>query len=443
MQNFLSQKFQGIFSRLTGKHQLTEKNISQAVQEVREAFLEADVSYPVVKVLIDSIKEKALGKKVLGAIKPGQQFIKAVHDELVSFMGSDPAPLNLSADLPVFLVCGLQGSGKTTFVAKLARFLKKSGEVKKPLLLACDLQRPAAVEQLKVLGEQIGVTVFSIDGEKDPRVVAKKGLEFAKNGNHDLVIADTAGRLHIDEALMTELKEMKGLLKPDEILFVANATFGQDAVRTAEAFQKELGITGSVLTMLDGNTRGGAALSIRHMTGKPLKFEGVGERVEDLQPFNPKSMADRILGMGDTINLVRKAEEHFDKASMEDMEKKILDASFTYADLSNQFKMMKKMGSLKGLLGMLPGMGNLDLGELDERKFLHLEAMILSMTNDERNGRVELTMSRRKRIAKGSGTHLDDMNRLVKMYGQAKEFFKKGPNMKNLQKLMGGTKAWL
>jgi len=438
MQNFLSQKFQGIFSRLTGKYQLTEKNISQAVQEVKDAFLEADVSYPVVKVLIDNIKDKALGKKVLGAIKPGQQFIKAVHDELVAFMGGDQAPLDLAHDPSVFLICGLQGSGKTTFAAKLARFLKKAGEVKKPLLLACDLQRPAAVEQLKVLGEQIGVTVFSIDGEKDPRVVALKGLELAKSGQYDLVIADTAGRLHVDEALMQELKEVKALLKPAEVLFVANATFGQDAVKTADTFQKELGITGSVLTMLDGNTRGGAALSIRHVTGKPLKFEGIGERVEDLQPFNPRSMADRILGMGDTINLVRRAEEHFDKASMEDMEKKMMDASFTYADLSKQFQMMKKMGSLKGLLGMLPGMSNLPLGDLDERKFLHLEAMILSMTKDERNGRVELTMSRRKRIARGSGTHLDDVNRLVKMYGQAKEFFKNGPNMKILQKLMGG-----
>jgi signal recognition particle subunit SRP54 len=438
MLNNLSQKFQGIFARLSGKYQLTEKNISQAVQEVRDAFLEADVSYPVVKALIDNIKEKALGKKVLGAIKPGQQFIKAVHDELVAFMGGEEAPLNLSQEPSFFLVCGLQGSGKTTFSAKLARFLKKKGDVQRPLLIACDLQRPAAVEQLQILGSQIGVPVFSIAGEKDPRVVAKKGAEHARAQKHDLVIVDTAGRLHIDAELMDELREMKNFLKPTETLLVANATLGQDAVRTADTFQKELGITGAVLTMLDGNTRGGAALSIRHVTGKPLKFEGVGEKVEDLQLFNPRSMADRILGMGDTINLVRKAEEHMDAKTVEDMEKKILDASFTYEDLVKQFQMVKKMGPLKGLLGMLPGMGGMNLGDLDEKKFYRLEAMILSMTAEERRGRVELSMPRRKRIARGSGTDLDDVNRLVKMYGQAKEFFKKGPNMKHLQKMMGG-----
>lgn len=442
MLDFLSGKFQGIFSRIAGKNRISEKNISESVDEVRQALLEADVNYQVVKSLIDNIREKAMGKKVLRSVTPGQQFIKVVHDELVDFMGGNEAPLLLNKKPAVIMVCGLQGSGKTTFCAKLGLHLKKQGKCEKPLLVACDLQRPAAVEQLKTLAGQAKIDAYAIDGEKDPLKVAKEGLAHAKQQGYDLVIFDTAGRLHLDEDLMEQLKKLKELVTPDETLFVANAMLGQDAVTTAKAFHQQVSITGTVLTMLDGNTRGGAALSIKHVTGKPLKFEGVGEKIEDIQVFNPRSMADRILGMGDTLNLVRKAQEHIDEKDMEDMEEKIKKASFTYSDLLKQFGMIKKMGSIKGLLGMLPGMGNLNLDMLDEGKFYKLEAMILSMTKNERNGRCEIDIPRRKRIAKGSGTELDDVNKLIKMYSQAKEFFKNGPDLKKMEKMMGGMKLW-
>lgn len=441
MLDFLSGKFQGIFSRIAGKNRITEKNISEAVEEVRQALLEADVNYQVVKALVEKIRDQALGKKVLRSVTPGQQFIKVVHDELVDFMGGNEAPLLLNKKPSVVMVCGLQGSGKTTFVAKLGLYLKKQEKSKKPLLVACDLQRPAAVDQLKTLGQQATLDVFAKEGEKDPLRVAKDAIAFAKLGNYDVVIVDTAGRLHLDDDLMEQLKSLKELLTPDETLFVANAMLGQDAVTTAKAFHQRVSVTGTVLTMLDGNTRGGAALSIRHVTSKPLKFEGVGEKIEDIQVFNPRSMADRILGMGDTLNLVRKAQEHIDEKEMEAMEEKLKKASFTYSDLLKQFGMIKKMGSLRGLLGMLPGLGGLNLDMLDESKFFKLEAMILSMTAKERNAQVELDMSRRKRIAKGSGTELDEVNKLVKMYSQAKEFFKNGPDLKKLEKMMGG-KLW-
>ena len=442
MLDFLSGKFQGIFSKIAGKNRISEKNISESVDDVKQALLEADVNYQVVKSLIDNIREQAMGKKVLRSVTPGQQFVKVVHDELVNFMGGSVAPLLLNKNPSIVMICGLQGSGKTTFSAKLALHLKKQQKSKKPLLVACDLQRPAAVEQLKTLGRQAGVDVFSIEGEKDPIKVAKEALAFAKKNENDVVIVDTAGRIHLDDDLMDQLKSLKELVTPDETLFVANAMLGQDAVTTAKAFHSRVSITGTVLTMLDGNTRGGAALSIKHVTGKPLKFEGVGEKIDDIQVFNPNSMADRILGMGDTLNLVRKAQEHMDESDMADMEEKIKKASFTYSDLLKQFGMIKKMGSLKGLLGMLPGLGGLNLDMLDESKFFKLEAMILSMTKAERNGRVELDMSRRKRVAKGSGTDLDDVNKLVKMYGQAKEFFKNGPDLKKMEKMMGGMKLW-
>jgi signal recognition particle protein len=442
MLDFLTGKFQGIFSRIAGKNRISEKNISESVDDVRKALLDADVNFQVVKALVDNIREEAMGKKVLRSVTPGQQFIKVVHDELVAFMGGNEAPLLLNKNPSVVMVCGLQGSGKTTFSAKLALYLRKQKKCTKPLLVACDLQRPAAVEQLKTLGGQASIDVFSIDLEKDPLKVAKEAITFAKQNGHDVIIVDTAGRLHLDEELMEQLKKLKELVTPDETLFVANAMLGQDAVNTAKAFHQRVSITGTVLTMLDGNTKGGAALSIKHVTGKPLKFEGVGEKIEDLQVFNPRSMADRILGMGDTLNLVRKAQEHMEESDMEDMEEKIKKASFTYSDLLKQFGMIKKMGSLKGLLGMLPGLGGLNLDMLDESKFYKIEAMILSMAKKERNGMVEIDIPRRKRIAKGSGTELDDVNRLVKMYSQAKEFFKNGPDLKKMQKMMGGMKLW-
>ena len=435
----LTTTLQSVFSKLTGKKRLTEENISEAVNEVRLALLEADVNYGVTKTLVKQIKDKVLGEQVLKSVTPGQQFIKIVHDELIALMGGSEEKLDLSGQPAIIILCGLQGSGKTTHCAKLAKYLKKNGQVKSPLLAACDLQRPAAIDQLKTLGQQIGVPVFSLPGEKDPIRVAKEALKQAKEGQHDLLIVDTAGRLHIDDELMTQLEKMKEVLQPQEILFVANATTGQDAVNVATEFNKRMAVTGTILTMLDGNTRGGAAISIREVTGKPLKFEGVGERVDDLQVFNPNSMADRILGMGDTINLVKKAQEHLDEDEAQKLEQKIRSATFTYEDYLKQIQTVKKMGSIKSLLGMLPGMGQLPAMDFDEKEFFKVEAMILSMTADERTEKCELTNPRRKRVAKGSGTKMEDINKLVKSFKQAKQFFKNMPNMKQLEKMMGGS----
>ncbi len=435
----LTDKLRTTFAKLTGKQKLTEENIAEAVSEVRMALLEADVNYSVSKTLIKRIKEKALGDLVIKAVSPGQQFIKIVHDELVALMGESESTLALSQPLGVIMLCGLQGSGKTTQSAKLAKFLKKTGAAKKPLLAACDLQRPAAVEQLRILGEQIGVPVFMITGEKDPVKVAKAALAHAVKEHHDLLIVDTAGRLHVDDELMQQLEKIKGVLNPDEILFVANAATGQDAVNVASAFNQRIAFTGTILTMLDGNTRGGAAISIREVTGKPLKFEGIGEKLDDLQIFHPASMADRILGMGDTINLVKKAKEHIDEADAKKIEQKLRTASFTYNDYLSQLQMVKKMGSLKSLLGMMPGMSALKTLDFDEKDFFKTESIILSMTFKERDEQCELTVPRRKRIAGGSGTKIEDVNKLVKSFKQAKQFFKNMPNMKTLEKMMGGS----
>ncbi len=440
MLGLLTEKMQGLLAKLAGKRKLTEDNISDAVNEVRLALLEADVNYSVTKTFVKKVKEKALGDEVIKAVAPGQQFIKIVHDELVSLMGQDEVLLDLKVKPAVIMVCGLQGSGKTTHCAKLARYLKKSGEAKSPLLAACDLQRPAAVEQLRILGEQIGVPVVTVSGETDPVKVAQVALAKAKSENHDVLIVDTAGRLHIDEELMRQLERIKSVISPSEVLFAANAATGQDAVNIAAEFNKRIEITGTILTMLDGNTRGGAAISIREVTGKPLKFEGIGEKLDDMQVFNPTSMADRILGMGDTINLVKKAQEHINEDEAKKLEKKIRSATFTYEDFLTQMQGVKKMGSLKSLLGMLPGVGaNLKSLDLDDKEFFKIEAIIQSMTAAERSEKCELIPSRRKRIARGSGTSLEDVNKLVKSFKQAKQFFKNMPNMKNLEKLMGGS----
>jgi signal recognition particle subunit SRP54 len=435
----LTTKLQDVFSKLTAKKRLTEENISEAVNEVRLALLEADVNYGVTKILVKQVKEKALGEQVLKSVSPGQQFIKIVHDELIALMGGQEEGLQLNAQPAVIMLCGLQGSGKTTHCAKLAKYLKKNGQAKHPLLAACDLQRPAAIEQLQTLGEHIGVAVFTLPGEKDPVRVAKEALRQAKEGGHDVLIVDTAGRLHIDDELMSQLEKIKEVLKPQEILFVANASTGQDAVNVATEFNKRIAVTGSILTMLDGNTRGGAAISIREVTGKPLKFEGVGERVDDIQVFNPKSMADRILGMGDTINLVKKAQEHINEDEAQKLEQKIRSATFTYDDYLKQIQTVKKMGSIKSLLGMLPGMSQMPMMDFDEKEFFKVEAMILSMTRDERNEKCELITPRRKRVALGSGTKIEDVNKLVKSFKQAKQFFKNMPNMKQLEKMLGGS----
>jgi len=372
----LTDKMHGLLSKIAGKKTLTEDNISEAASDVRMALLEADVNYSVAKVFIKRVKEAALGDAVIKSVSPGQQFIKVVHDELVKLMGGGESPLDIKGQKPaVIMMCGLQGAGKTTHAAKLAKLLVKNGECKKPLLVACDLQRPAAVEQLKTLGGQIGVPVFSLPNETDPLKVADLALKEAKSQGFDVLIVDTAGRLHIDLELMDQLKKLKGLLNPSEVLFVANAAFGQDAVNAACEFQKAVAITGSILTMLDGNTRGGAAISIREVTGQPLKFEGMGEKLEDIQVFNPSSMADRILGMGDTINLVKKAKEHIDEEEAKKLEHKIRTATFTYNDyLINSMGINQVLPFWSSLLFLTVA---ICLFLYDHQKAKHLEPLIL------------------------------------------------------------------
>jgi signal recognition particle subunit SRP54 len=430
----LTEKFQQMFSSLTGKKTLTEDNISDAVRQVRLALLDADVNYSVASNFVKKVKEKALGDDVIKSVQPGQQFIKLVHEELVSLMGVEESPLEIKGKPNVILMCGLQGSGKTTHCAKLAAYLLKQHPGKRTLLAACDLQRPAAVEQLKKLASQIDVPVFSIEGETNPIRVAKEALQKARAEGYDTLIVDTAGRLHIDEELMGQLVKIKEAVEPHEILFVASAATGQDAVKTAVEFDKHVQITGTILSMLDGSARAGAAISIREVTNKPLKFEGIGEKIGDLQAFNPHSMADRILGMGDVINLVRKAQENIDEEESKALEKKILKASFTYDDYLKQMAMVKKMGSFKSLLKMLPGMSGMGDIDFDEKEFNKIEAMIKSMTLKERMEKDELVPARRRRIASGSGTTIDDVNRMVKGFKKIKQFCKEMPSMKNQMK---------
>ncbi|HSW73081.1 MAG TPA: signal recognition particle protein [Chlamydiales bacterium] len=445
----LTKKLKNAISSLGKPKTLTEENVGDAVREVRLALLEADVNYSVASLLINRIKEKAIGENVLKSVTPEQQFIKIVHDELITLMGSEEPSLNVNGSPAVILLCGLQGSGKTTHAAKLANYIQKKEKGKKVLLAACDLQRPAAIEQLKKLGESIEVPVFSMPDAKNPAVVAKAALEKAKQEDYQVLIVDSAGRLHLDEELMKELEKVKEVLHPQEVLFVANATMGQDAVKTAAEFDKRVNITGTILSMLDGSARAGAAISIREVTQKPLKFEGIGEKVSDIQLFNPKSMADRILGMGDVINLVKKAEEAFEGQDTDDLEKKLKTANFHYSDYLKQMSMMKKMGPLKGLLGMLPGMSQMGELDINDGEFKKMEAIILSMTPQEREEKVEMDIPRRKRVAKGSGTHLDDVNRMVKGFKKLKQFFKHMPSMKgkgmpNMDEIMKkmGDKKW-
>ena len=424
----ITEKFQNVFAALSSKKKLTEENISDAVREVRLALLDADVNYTVAKNFIKKVKEKALGEEVTKSVTAGDQFTKIIHDELKSLMGSDEASLNIGHRPSIVLMCGLQGSGKTTQSAKLALYLKKQN--KKVLIAACDLQRPAAIDQLETLGGQVEVSIYADRGQKNPVKVAKGALDKAKKEVFDVLIIDTAGRLHIDDELMKELSKIKGAVDPHEILFVANAATGQDAVKTAAEFDGQIAITGTILTMLDGNTRAGAAISICEVTGKPLKFEGVGEKVTDFQLFNPQSMADRILGMGDVINLVKKAEEHVNQEDAEKLQKKLLKASFTYDDFLKQMRSIKKMGSLKSLLSMMPGFSNMGDFEVSDKEMGKIEAIILSMTPNERLGFDELIPPRRRRIATGSGSSIDDVNKMIKNFKRIKQMMKKMPGMK-------------
>jgi signal recognition particle subunit SRP54 len=447
----ITEKFQNVFSALASKKKLTEENISDAVREVRIALLDADVNYTVAKNFIKRVKDKSLGEEVLKSVSAGEQFTKIIHDELKELMGGEEAPLITDRRPAVILMCGLQGSGKTTQSAKLAHYLKK--ENKKVLIAACDLQRPAAIDQLETLGQQIAVPIHADRDQKNPVKVAKAAHERAKKEAFDVLIIDTAGRLHIDEDLMKELEKIKEATNPHEILFVANAATGQDAVKTAAEFDSRVAITGTILTMLDGNTRAGAAISIREGTGQPLKFEGVGEKITDFQLFNPESMADRILGMGDVINLVKRAQEHADAAESEKLEKKLRKATFTYDDFLKQMRSIKKMGSIKSLLQMLPGFSGMGDLEISDKELGKIEAIILSMNPDERLGLEELIPPRRRRIALGSGTSIEDVNRMIKSFKRIKQMMKKMPGMtkkfkndpelKNQLKEMGGLKGKL
>ena len=429
----LSEKFNHIFSKLTKRGRLTELEIKEAMREVRIALLEADVNYMVAKDFVKNVSEKAVGDEVLKSLTPAQQVIKIVKDELTSLMSSNNQKLAVSPNPPtIIMMCGLQGAGKTTMCAKLGAYLKKSG--KKPLLVACDIYRPAAINQLQVVGKQANVEVFE-KGTQNPVKTAKQAVEHATKQGFDTVIIDTAGRLHINEELMDELKNIKKEVSPTEILLVVDAMTGQDAVTVADAFNKDLDITGIILTKLDGDTRGGAALSIKAITGKPIKFTGVGEKIGDIEPFYPDRIASRILGMGDVLSLIEKAQEAVSEEQAKELERKFKENSFTFDDYLNQIESIKKMGNLKDIIGMIPGGGgkvkNLDI---DEQQFIVNKAIIQSMTPQERRNPDIIKASRRQRIAKGSGTSIQQVNQLLKQFEQSKELMKqmKGGKFKKM-----------
>lgn len=427
----LSEKLNNIFGKLRSKGRLSEQDIKQAMREIRVALLEADVNFGVVKQFIATVSEKAVGEDILKSLTPGQQVVKIVNDELVALMGSTNSKLEVSPKPPtVIMMCGLQGAGKTTMCGKLAQNLIKQG--KKPMLCACDIYRPAAINQLKVVGRSVGAEVFE-KGTQSPVKTAKQAIEYAESKGYNTVIIDTAGRLHIDEALMNELIEVKKAVQPTEILLVVDAMTGQDAVNVAKSFDEQLDITGVILTKLDGDTRGGAALSIRAVTGKPIKFCGVGEKMGDLEPFYPDRMASRILGMGDVLTLIEKAKAAVSEEQLKDMEKRMLQAKFTLDDFLVQFESIKKMGGVKDVIGMMPGMSGMKIkeGDINEDLIDKYKAIICSMTKRERDNPDIIKSSRRKRIASGSGTTIQQVNQLLKQYDQAKAMMK---SMKNNKK---------
>ncbi len=421
----LSDKLQSTFKKLKGKGKVGEKDLKDAMREVKLALLEADVSFKVVKDFVKKVTERASGAEVMESLTPAQQVIKIVNEELVSLMGESEAKLQISSKPPtVIMMAGLQGAGKTTTAAKLGGILKKQG--KRPLLCACDVYRPAAVKQLQVVGGKLELPVFAEEGCDDAVKIVRNGLSHAvKNGN-DILIIDTAGRLHIDEELMNELKEICKEVEPTEILLTVDAMAGQDAVNVAEAFNNELEITGVVLTKLDGDTRGGAALSVRAVTNKPIKYCGMGEKLTDLEVFHPDRMASRILGMGDMLSLIEKAEQALDMKKAEKLEKKLRTQRFTFSDFLDQMAQMKNMGSMQDILGMIPGMNSAALKnvDIDEKKLSHIEAIITSMTQGERELTDKLTPSRKERIAKGSGTSMTEVNALVKQFEQMQKMMK-------------------
>ena len=420
----LSDRLERSFKILKGEGKITEINVAETLKDVRKALLDADVNYKVAKQFTDTVKAKALGMDVLTAVKPSQLMVKIVHDELALLMGGDSVDVNITGSPAVILMSGLQGSGKTTFSGKLAQLLKgKRG--KKPLLVACDVYRPAAIEQLKVLGEQIGIPVYSEPDCKNPVQIAQNAIKQARQDGQDLVIVDTAGRLAVDEEMMREIKAIKDAINPNEILFVVDSMTGQDAVNTAKEFNDRLDFTGVVLTKLDGDTRGGAALSIRTVVNKPIKFVGTGEKMDALDVFHPARMADRILGMGDIVSLVERAQEQYDEEEAKRLQKKIAKNQFDFNDFISQIQQIKKMGNLKDLASMIPGVGKAikDI-DIDDNAFKSVEAIIYSMTPKERSNPELLNSSRRQRIAKGSGTSIQEVNRLIKQFDQTRKMMK-------------------
>lgn len=426
----LSERLERSFKILKGEGKITEINVAETLKDVRKALLEADVNYKVAKTFTDTVKQKALGQNVLTAVKPSQLMVKIVHDELTELMGGTAQELTLKGHPAIVLMSGLQGSGKTTFSGKLA-LLQKTKKSKKPLLVACDVYRPAAIEQLKVVGQSIGVPVYSEPESKNPVEIAQHAIHEAKAKGYDLVIVDTAGRLAIDEQMMQEIQNIKDAIKPDEVLFVVDSMTGQDAVNTAKEFNERLDFGGVVLTKLDGDTRGGAALSIRTVVNKPIKFVGTGEKMEALDVFHPERMADRILGMGDIVSFVERAQMQFDEEEAKKLQKKIAKNKFDYNDFLGQIQQIKRMGNIKELAGMIPGIGKqLKDIDIDDNAFKSVEAMISSMTPYEREHPECINMSRKMRIAKGSGNSIDEVNRITKQFDQ----------MRKMMKMMTGNK---
>jgi signal recognition particle subunit SRP54 len=419
----ISDKLDAVLKKLKGKGLLKEEDIEVALKEIRLALLEADVNFRVVKDFVQKIKVKATGKEILESLTPGQQVVKIVHEELCDLLGTSQSKIALSPNPPtILMMVGLQGSGKTTTAAKLARIFKKEG--RRPMLVACDLQRPAAIDQLITLGKQLDVTVFYSKESKDPVKLAQDSVKQAKLDARDILIMDTAGRLHIDDRLMDELNIIRKAVAPKETLFVADAMTGQDAVTIAQQFNEKIGIDGIILTKMDGDARGGAALSIRSITDRPIKFIGVGEKIDMLEPFHPDRIASRILGMGDMLTLIDKAQKNFDQKEAEKLQERILADSFTFDDLKEQLKKIRSMGPLENLLGMIPGMGKLKNINVDEKEFVKVEAIINSMTKREKTNHNILNGSRRKRIARGSGTTVADVNRVIKQYIELKKMLK-------------------
>ena len=433
----ISGKFSDVLRQISGKDRISEKNVRDAVEEIKVALLEADVNLRVVRRFVNRTLEEATGEAVLKSVQPGQQFVKIVHDRMVSLLGDERAELELKGPdtESVVLLMGLQGSGKTTTAAKLAKRL--AGEGRRPLLVAADLVRPAAVEQLAVLGGQVGIEVYKEDGAKDPVSVAKHGVKHAKKNQYDTVVVDTTGRLQVDEAMMDEIERIKDATDPVEQLLVADAMTGQSAVEVAKEFDSRVGITGTILTKFDSDTRGGAALSLKSITKRPIKFIGVGEKNEDLEPFYPDRMASRILGMGDVVSFVEKAQETFDEEEAVKLQEKMKSARFTLEDYLEQFQRMRKMGSLQSMLEMIPGLsGNVSEEDIDEEEMKHEEAIILSMTQSERQNHRIIGPPRRKRIARGSGTSVRDVNRLLKKFDKMRGMMKKMSKNKKYQSQM-------